>query len=263
VRIVTVTRDGNVTRLISTSDVAASIHASAQWKSFGLPAIEPLGATVAVGATLRPLPGVVTLQNDGVLLARTGSGPFVPFVREGTPISNAQGAPTYSAFHDPVVNDQGAVAFLATLRGTGVTGANGTALFAGLPGSASLIARLGEQVPDETGAPTTALWRKFSTYALPGGARPGLLFLGETTGGDTTIANAQALWGTDSANTLRRLLRTGVPMVSGGPELIDIALLNSLPGSFGTTRSFNTTGSVAVRATFADGSQSLLRIDIP
>ena len=41
------------------------------------------------------------------------------------------------------------------------------------------------------------------------------------------------------------------------------AALNALPGSFGARRSYNSTGSFAVQATFADKSQGLLRLDIP
>ena len=113
------------------------------------------GGTTVLAATLSPLRGVVTEQNDAVMLAQTGDA-FVPFAREGWPTPGGPGAQTYASFLDPLVNDQGAVAFLATLRGNGVTGANRSALFAGQPGSLELIAQLGQKATDEEGALSTA-----------------------------------------------------------------------------------------------------------
>ena len=46
-------------------------------------------------------------------------------------------------------------------------------------------------------------------------------------------------------------------------KVLSFRLLDALPGSFGSRRSYNATGSVAVLATFTDKTQALLRIDIP
>jgi hypothetical protein len=46
-------------------------------------------------------------------------------------------------------------------------------------------------------------------------------------------------------------------------KLANFKLLDALPGSFGSRRSYNSTGSVAVLATFTDKTQALLRVDIP
>jgi hypothetical protein len=45
--------------------------------------------------------------------------------------------------------------------------------------------------------------------------------------------------------------------------LADIALLTATPGAYGVARSYNAAAALAVLATFADGSQALLRLDLP
>lgn len=161
------------------------------------------------------------------------------------------------------MNDAGEVAFLALLKGAGVTAKTKSALFAGPPASVEARARLGDPAPDEAGDPTAAVWKKFLTCALPSGPGAGLVFVAETSGGDTTAKNKLALCAVDSSGAVRRLLRTGDSLAPGGPAITKLALLNAAPGAFGATRSFNAAGSLAVLATFADKTQALLRIDIP
>lgn len=81
-----------------------------------------------------------------------------------------------------------------------------------------------------------------------------------------TAANRLGLWTEDSAGTIRLLLRTGQDLlVAPGvtKKVTAFRLLDSLPGSFGSRRSYDTVGSATVLAIFADKSQALLRVDIP
>jgi hypothetical protein len=171
--------------------------------------------------------------------------------------------PRYAGFFDPFVNEAGHVAFLATLQGAGVNSANEMALFSGPANDPQLIARLGDPVPDESGATTTAVWSKLITSALPSGPGAGPVFLAKTSGGDTNTENKLGLWAVDSQGTVRRLLRTGDALTSGGSPITSLKLLTAANGAFGVTRSFNGSGSVALVATFEDGTQALLRVDIP
>ena len=171
--------------------------------------------------------------------------------------------PLYATFFDPVLNDSGEVAFLAMLQGTGIKAANKTGLFGGAPASLRLLARLGDKAPDEAGTATAAVWSKFISHALPSGPGAGAVFLAESSGGGTTAKNKLALWAVDSGGTLRRLLRTNDSLAPEGPAITKLTLLTAVLGAFGSTRSFNATGSVALLATFADKTQALLRVDVP
>jgi hypothetical protein len=263
--VVKIDTEGAVKRLLATGDPARPVAVQAQWKSIGLPAMGGDGAQFAVAATLKAAPGIVTTKDDSVLLFSPDGATWSAFAREHEPAPmapDAEGA-LYGSFFDPVANDAGQVAFLAMLQGPGIKAANGTGLFCGTTDHLRLIARLGSVVPDESAAATTAAWSRFISYALPGGDGAGVIFLAETGGGDATTKNTLALWAVDSTGTLRRLIRTGAPLTLDGPALTGLTLLNAPPAAFGAARSYNSSGSVAVLATFADKSQALLRLDIP
>ena len=263
VRLVAIAPTGTVTTLLSIDDEPTSVDPDAFWKSFGLPAIDTGATHFAVAVALVPRTGDVTAANDAALLYRTTNSNWLAFARKGAAAPVTPAGPLYASFSDPVVNDNGDVAFLATLRGAGAKKGTTAALFAGPPASVEVKARLGDRVPDAAGTETAATWSKFLTYALPSGPGGGLVFLAETSGGDTTAKNKQALWGIDSTGQLRRLLRLKDALTVGGPEITKLTLLTAPTGVFGTTRSFNATGAIAVLATFSDKSQALLRIDIP
>ena len=271
--LVKVASGGTVTPILSTGTFATPIAASARWLSFGLPAMGSEGTNFVVAAALRPGFGGVLTANDTALLASSDGSVWNVFAREGDNAPVTPAGPRYATLLDPVANDIGQVAFIASLRGPGVTASNGAAVFAGLPGilqgpaqfgpPLQAVARLGDHPPDEDGIATTALWTRLTTCALPGGAGAGVVFLGETSGGDTTVTNKLALWAVDSHGTLRRLLRTGDQLTPGASPVTGITLLTALPGSYGATRSYNATGSLALLATFANHTQTLLRLDLP
>ncbi|MEA3211405.1 MAG: rhamnogalacturonan endolyase [Chthoniobacter sp.] len=265
VQIVKLAHDGLPTKLLSTADAATPVSAQAKWTGFGLPAMGSHAPEFVVSATLQQKLAGVTAREDTVLLSSPDGTTWTPFAREDglTPISSDVDGPRYASFFEPVANDAGAVAFLSTLQGADVGAKDKAALFCGDAADLRLAARLGGQVPDLDGNLTEAVWSKFISYALPSGDGAGILFLAETSGGDTNAKNKLGLWAADSGGKLRRLLRTGTAPVINGPTLTSFTLLNTLPGSYGATRSYNETGSVAVLANFADKTQAFLRIDIP
>jgi hypothetical protein len=114
----------------------------------------------------------------------------------------------------------------------------------------------------------------------PDGA--GLIFTAEMAGKDEnnkpfTAANKLGLWAEESTTPGKlRLLRRGgqiIQVLDPAPSvpppgfiaktLASFRLLDALPGSFGSRRSYSSNGSVAVLATFTDKSQALLRVDVP
>lgn len=254
---------GTVTPLLSTADAATPVDPQAKWKSFGLPSVGSAGTGFAVAAVLQQKLGGVLAANDTVLLFTADGAAWSVFAREGAAAPVTPAGPLYASFFDPLIDDAGHVAFLATLQGAGIKAANKTGLFSGPTNDLRLVARLGDPVPDESGTATSAVWKKFTSLALPGGAGAGVIFLAETGGGDTTAKNKLALWAVDSHGALRRLLRTGATLTPGGSPLTGITLLNAVPGAFGAARSYNSAGAVALLATFADKTQTLLRVDIP
>ena len=267
VRLVAIDALGTVTTLLSTMQTFPSVDSSAQWKSFGLPSVDREGKRFAVTGTLQPrrtVSGLGPNNNSFVLFKDEGAG-WMFLARKGELIETSSGVatPSFASFYDPVVNRSGQVAFLAGLQGVGVGAKNRTALFSGTSHPPRLVARLGERVPDELGVATGAVFSKFVSYALLDGAQGNLIFVAETSGGDTNGGNRQAIWAADSGGHVRRVLRTGGTLAGMSSMLTGIKLLDSLPGSFGAGRSYNDTGSVALLATFADKTQTLLRIDLP
>ena len=255
--------DGTATPLLSTADPATPIDAAARWKTFGLPAVDSIGAHFVTAATLQAKLGGVATGNDSALGICSDGATWNVFAREGDSAPVTPAGPSYAAFFDPLVNDAGHVAFLATLKGGGVKGTNKTALFSGLPGNLRTVARLGDFAADENGAATGATWSKFLSCALAGGPGGDVIFLAEMKGGGTTAKTKLGLWAVDSQGTLRRLLRTGVSLSPDGAPVTNLTLLNAVPGAYGAARSYNATGSVALLATFADKSQTLVRVDLP
>src|SRR5262249_24741672 len=97
-------------------------------------------------------------------------------------------------FRSPMFNESGQVGFTCSLTGPGVTSDNSQGFWLGMPGSASLVARTGDQAP---GAAPGEL------FAFIGGSTPGNLglnnsgavaFHGKVTGPNVTTANDSAIW---------------------------------------------------------------------
>ena len=266
VRLVQLPLQGAPVSLLSTAESPAIIDANTRWKTFGVPATDSTAAHFAVKATVAPQKGGVTASEDTALLSKTASTGWSVLAREGglTPISADPDGPRYAGFFDPVVNDQGQFAFLATLRGKGIKAKNGTGLICGKTGHFLVGARLGDPLPDANGNPTTAVWTKLISHALTSGEHPSLVFLAETSSsGDIAAKYKLALWSIDADGQLHRLLRTGKPLGLDGPIVTGLQLLTATPGAYGIARSYNETGSLTVLATFADKTQAILRVDVP
>jgi IPT/TIG domain-containing protein len=165
---------------------------------------------LAIGQILRAggrvaFPGEIAgadTAHDGGLWAGT-VGALQLVAREGDPAPGTTvvfaGGNRY--FQDQLhlaMNDSGAVAFRAKLAGTGVTTANDQALFAGMPGALSLVARLGAGAPDAGGATfTKAGSESFTPPSIDASGK--ILFRGHLVGQGVTPTNADAIWFGDPA----------------------------------------------------------------
>jgi hypothetical protein len=261
--IVGIAPDGTLSQILESGDTTSEAAGSPVWATFGRPALDSTGAHMALLGTLANAIGGVTDKNNAALAVSLDSAPFALIAREGATAPDAGGA-MFSGFLDPVINDAGRVLFQGTLNGAGVSKSNKTALWWGVADNVRLLARVGGQPTNREGVPIpTEQWAGFDSHALRSGVAAGPIVLARVKG--TAAPIRKGVWMLDSGGLLRGMLRTGdqVTIGSTSKTVKSIALLDAPRTAFGTTRSFNATGSVAVLATFTDKSQALLRIDIP
>jgi hypothetical protein len=263
--IVSVDGEGNVTSLIESGDAAGEGPGAPQWAGFGLPAMGGSGDGYAMVGSLALGIGGASDSTDTALVTSASPEPFTVIAREGSPAPGGEGA-TYSSFSHPVMNDRGSFLFAATLKGAGVSKANKKGLWWGALEDLQLLARKGRAPSGKDGALLPSQqWAAFVSYALPSGPDAGPIFLAKVKGTGVTSKSNLGLWAVDALGQLRELLRTGdqVTVGTASKVLSGITLLDAPRAVFGTTRSFNATGAVAVRATFTDKSEALLRIETP
>ena len=141
--------------------------------------------------------------HDGGIWAGT-VGNLALVAREGDPapgttLTYASSGRYFQGALRLAMNDGGAVAFRAKVAGQGVTAANDEALFAGVPGALSLVARVGSAAPDAGGATFfKSAGESFSPPSIDTSGK--VLFRGHLTGAGVTPGNADAIWFGDPAS---------------------------------------------------------------
>ncbi len=226
-----------------------------RWAAFGIPAINDarqiaFTASIDLGAGGRTV-GLVNgdVENQAVLVQKGDAAPGI------------EGA-VFSSFGPPVLAQDGAVAFIASvvnLRGQpAVPLRSDKGIWTNAFGSElQLIAREGAQAP---GAPDGARWTAFQSLALPDGVA-GPLFVARIAYAGVSGADNIGLWGMDSTGKIQLLLRENDTMA--GKTIRSFAVLSTVPAVPGQTRSFNQAGEVIARVVFTDGAQGLVTITIP
>ncbi len=265
--VISISPTGTQTIIAASGDNYPALIAGAKWATFGPPSTGGTGNWIAAVASLQAgVGGVSTADNEGIATA-TGAGSLSLVAREGKPIDpgTLSGGPAFSSFYDPVVNAEGRCVFLASITGGGAKRSDHAALFSGST-SPQMLACLGRPALSTDGIPLPdTQWSGFLSYAVRDGG--GALFLASLQGRGVKRGNNLGLWAEDPSGVARLVLRTGteVDFLNGSAPrtLADFTLLNPVPGAFGARRSYNATGSAAVVATFAEGGQGLLRVDLP
>jgi hypothetical protein len=243
-----------------TNGDAGNVITSAKWKSFGPPAVANNGFHFAALATLQSKVGGVTPLTDTALVFSTVGGAFNDFAAESGPAPGTNGG-IFTGFTDPLSNDQGGYAFIASAKGGDIGAAKKAGVWYGAAGALDLVARVGLPAPDALGNDSTALFSSITNIALPGGAGSGPLFLATVKGTGVSGKNNAGVWGVDSTGFVRQLLRKGD--VYGDTSVKKFVLLNSLAGCFSASRSFNANGGVAALVSFANKTQALVYIGVP
>lgn len=226
-----------------------------------LPGIKPLDLGTPAGNSLGQMaflqgfaikPGSVSSLNNAGIMVHGAKG-WELAVRKGDAVPGLAGA-TWSSLADPVINDDGAVAWIGNLKGSSSLPGVGSRDAAG---TVRLVACKGGEAPGTSGAAFAA----FKSFALPSGMgvvftaslqlKPGLVTAGDDTG----------VWAVDSQGELRLLIREGQSFA--GKKVSTFSLLGSVVGSMGQTRSFNSQRTLVSLVQFTDGSQILLRSQVP
>ena len=247
---------------------ALGYGAGAKWQSFGLPTQNSGSAAMAFVGTVKALTGTATTLNNVAIFAEDDVNyEAARLVSKGDAAGVSGGV--FSVFKDPVSAGGRAVAFLGTMKVVpGITAADndGVWSFSEVSGL-DLVAREGFPAAEAGGG----VWKAFTSLALPEGRGP--LFVASLinrTGttlpalpgpGGITTANDMGLWATDSLGALRLLLQEGDAI--GASTVKTFVVLSSVVGSPAQTRSFNSGGSVMVKATDALGAQYLLHLAVP
>ncbi len=255
--VVSITNAGVATAVATSGQDAAVISMGAKWKSFG-----PYGANsngysqVVLGALAPKLGGVTSADDTAIVASNIGGIVNSIVVRENGPASNIANA-RYVSFSDPVSNNLSTYAFLAKIKGTGVTGANSTVLYQG----ATIIARTGGDVPDGAGFTLPQKFTAIKSFALPGGLNSSPIFLASVKGTGANGKNNLGLWGADSDGVLRQLLRNGDEL--GEYTVKKFTMLSNVKGVLSTPRSYNNAANVTALVNFTDKSNAIIRVNIP
>jgi sugar lactone lactonase YvrE len=249
----------------------------ATFQTYGFPATNASTYGLTFLGTLTPgTPASVTKANNkGVFFTpHVLSNPTLDALARLTDsVTDSNGVTgTITALKDPVLADDGAVAYAATLKGAAIKAASANTLWWKPAGenTASILAQGGHVAsngPQYLGVPGVGSAAQFKTFnSLAIAATRGPLFTatlatGKTVG-NVTAPQANGLWAIDFEGKLRQVFQTGLPL-NGGKTLKSFTVLTAVPGSIGVTRSFNDAAQVTWLATFTDGTTAIVKTVIP
>lgn len=232
--------------------------AGATFATIGLPALAADQSSAFLAQLTIGQGGITKTDNKGIFTRAAASGPHTAIARIGGP---AISGTVFSTLGDPVVGNDGGLAFSATLKGGSAKGTAAKTLWWQPPGgTATLLAQGGTRPASDLPADTQ--WKSFTSLSIAGGGR-GPIFIGALVPkkGGVTPANANGVWAIDFTGTLRTIFRTGD--VVSGKTVKSFSLLKAGTGTAGVTRSFNDTAHVVWIATFTDRTTAIVTTEIP
>jgi hypothetical protein len=234
----------------------------ASFASIGVPAANDAG-NIVFRASLTLTKNIASAATAQGIFMSEGATLSHPLARMGDP-AGSTGA-TFSVLKDPVLGEDGGIAFPATIKGSTAKGLNATTLWWQPPaGHLELLAQAGpnnQGIP--TDLPTGAQWSTFTSLAIAENRGP--LFTGTLTPGKggATAATASGLWAVDANGKIRTLFRTGDTTLISGKVLTGINVLKASVGSMGVSRNFSGQGEIVWLATFKDKSQAVITTEVP
>lgn len=236
----------------------------AAFATYGLPALSENGASAFQGSYVGNGPKGKPVTTRGLFFRSGTTGAYTPVARlgESSPLTGT----TFQTLQDPVLNDDGALAFPARLKG--IKGLPATTLWWQPAGeSLTLLAQAGlAQGGAPNDLPSGAQWKKFQSLAIASDRGPIFSATLVPNKGSVLPATSKGVWAMDYTGKLRGLFRTNdnYNTPAGTRTLKSFTLLNATVGSTGTSRSFNATQKVVWLATFKeDKSQAIIVTEVP
>jgi hypothetical protein len=239
---------------------SGGVPQDAKWTKFGVPAIDDLGSIAFAGKWVSENgQGGGIYHTGGNTLAVTGG--LVPDAGSGGVFAIPAGA-VFKSFKDPVVDDGGLVAFIATIGGKGVTKANDTVVVSnGRTGALEVIAREGSLATGTNGAK----FKSFQGVSIQGLHNQGPSVLGQSMGGTIFTArlagakaseNMGAWWLPPGSASAMLLVRKGGEGFASGEKIKNFILLQSLSGSPGHGRGQIDADKALLQVTLSGGNQA-------
>ena len=231
-------------------------------KSFDEPAINSNG-TVAFSATLSGT-GITEASSGAICLASGADDGFI--ARAGLPASDYGGLPygIFSGFDDPVINNNGAVAFIGTFK-VSLDGGPATyhsGIWSDASGTLDLIAiQTTSPSPRDAQNPLSITFSKFDQLVLPDAG--GLIFLADLSG--VPAAQNQCVCAFWNGQMTPLVSKGGTLYFHGIPESVKtLDIFRIAPTTLGQTRSFDaSTGNFVYGATFPDGNWGIYKVTPP
>lgn len=250
--------DGALAAVTITDDLVGEALPGAKWRSFGLPATANGTLSAVRGVLQKGLGGVVGANGTGIFMSEDAAQSYAPVVRIGDAAFGVDNA-IFSGIKDPLVSAESEIAFIGTIKGGDVVAGDNTGLWWRNAGGWQLVAREGTQAAEtEEGGK----WRNFASVVLPSGQR-GPFFLASLykSQGLITSANDLGVWAVTSSGDVRLLVREGA--VVDGKIIKSFSTLKAISGSPGVRRSFNNAGQLVYRGYFKDGTQGIVKVQVP
>jgi|688.fasta_scaffold00457_16 hypothetical protein len=224
---------------------------------------------------LRLVGAGVVATNERALFLGTTEADLQLLIRGGDPAPGLTGLTLNTATAQGIgsgyrISPAGHVLFGSSLSGAGVTTANDSALFGGLPGSLSVYAREGDPAPGTAGATLSSAFNGPSQQSTGMNGQGRILFQSALTGGDVSGTSNNAAWYTGLPGALEIVHRKGDAAAAGtvssslgfisqmnksGQVLYDLTLSTTA----GATPATSGTNNIAMIYTPGAGSAVLVR----
>lgn len=244
--VVKIARAGTVSAAV-TSGASVPGVAGAVYRSFTNPTIDNANhvafkARIAGGS-------IGTSNNSGIWVVPSSTR--APIARTGSVAPGVSGRVQFKTLGDPVINNQGKVAFAATLATKAV------GIWANTSGKLWPVARTQTQAP---GCPSGAVFSTFQRFALPDQSGPVILASLAVGPGGVSAWNNVGIWKADSNGALSLIARTGDSVeIEGLVKFIaGLEIFNSTGDANAQPGGSNARGDLIFLATFSDGTQALI-----
>jgi len=231
---------------------------TASFLSFGVPAVNASGQTAVVAKLAAGSSGVTSADNVGLWLIDEDSTQHL-VARKNYTAQDTQNA-VWSGFSDPLINDNGEVAFRGLLKagiGDGLTGTL-SGIWYGPPAALTAI-RQGDAAPGCGNGVT------FSAFTALGFSSGGVVFTAKVAGTGVSAANDLGIWAADPDGTLQLVQREGNTMDFDGVSktVSSFTIFKPVASVPAQIRYFNQNNGLVYQVKFTDGTIAVLASSFP